>query len=492
VALQLAVALAVVCLVAVSASAVEPIDVGSRLDLFVDGHLIETLTGARQVLHHPTPRELAIVYDKPWEGSGCGYVTVFQDGDRYRMYYRGSQLDVQEKKVRQPHRHFCCTAESADGIHWTRPELGIVEFGGSKANNILDVGELGHDFSPFRDANPACKPEARYKGVGRGKGGLLAFQSPDGIRWSPMNGGKPIITKGAFDTQNLVFWDAVRGEYRAYIRDFRDGIRDIRTATSKDFIHWTDPVWLEWPGAPKEHIYTNQVKPYYRAPHVFIGFPTRYLDRGWAESTKALPDLEHRRLRASANRRYGTALTEGLLMSSRDGVTFHRWREAFLRPGPEHPENWKYGDKYIAWHAVETRSHIDGAPNELSLYAMEGYWTGKAAMLRRYTLRIDGFVSVAADADGGELLTKPLQFAGKHLVLNFATSVAGSIRVELQGTDGQPIEGFALTDCHDVFGDSLERVVSWKAGPDVSQLAGKPVRLRIVLRDADLYAIRFR
>lgn len=491
-AFQLLVALAMVAVFVSIASAGEPVEIGSRLELFIDGHLIEKLTGARQVLHHPTPREVAMVHDAAWEGSACGYHTVFKDGERYRMYYRGMHMIVQPKKVVKPRRWVACLAESADGIRWTRPELGIVEFDGSRKNNILEIGDCGHDFSPFRDANPACKPEARYKAVARGKGGLLAFQSPDGIRWSPVNGGKPIITKGAFDTQNIAFWDAVRGEYRAYIRDFRKGIRDIRTATSKDFVQWTDPVWLDYPGAPREQLYTNQIKPYSRAPHLFIGFPTRYLDRGWAESTKALPDLEHRKLRATANRRYGTALTEGLLMSSRDGLTFHRWPEAFLRPGPEHPENWKYGDNYVAWHAVETRSPIAGAPNELSLYATEAYWTGTSMVLRRHTLRIDGFVSVQAPAAGGEMLTRPLRFEGNRLVLNFSTSIAGSIRVEIQGADGKSVEGFALADCHETFGDSLERAVSWKGGADVSRLAGKPVRLRFVMRDADVFSLRFR
>jgi len=202
-----------------------------------------------------------------------------------------------------------------------------------------------------------------------------------------MNDGKPIITKGAFDSENLAFWDSVRKEYREYHRGFRDGRRDIMTSTSADFIHWTEPVWLEYPGAPKEHLYTNQIAPYYRAPHLFIGFPTRYVERGWSDSMRALPELQHREQRAAVSLRYGTALTEGLLMTSRDGQTFKRWGEAFLRPGIQRPGQWKYGDNYIAWHVIETKSAIDGAPNELSLYATEGYWTGTSSQLRRYTLR---------------------------------------------------------------------------------------------------------
>jgi hypothetical protein len=178
-------------------------------------------------------------------------------------------------------------------------------------------------------------------------------------------------------------------------------------------------------------------------------------------------------------------------MSSRDGVHFDRWNEAFLRPGPERPETWLYGHNYIAWHAVETESELPGAPSELSLYAAEGTWTGDGNAIRRYTLRLDGFVSIHAGWKGGELLTHPLRFDGDRLNLNFATSAAGSIRVEIQEADGTPIPGFQLDECAEVFGDTIERTVGWKHGPDVSRLAGHNVRLRFVLQDADLYSLRF-
>ena len=206
---------------------------------------------------------------------------------------------------------------------------------------------------------------------------------------------------------------------------------------------------------------------------------------------KALPEPEHRQWRARANGRYGTAITEGLLMAGRDGVTFKRWNEAFLRPGPERPGTWNYGQQYIGWHVVETRSALEGAPNELSLYATESYWTGKSSALRRYTLRLDGFVSVNAAMKGGEIVTKPVRFRGSALTLNFASSAAGDLRVEIQDVHGKPIPGYALDDCPPLFGDSPERRVEWKTGTDVSALAGQTVRLRFVLRDADLFAFQF-
>jgi len=487
-------AVAVMALVGAMALAAKPRKIGSRLELFVDDYLIEKFGGGAHLrMHHPIPREICLVLDAPWEGNSCNYVTVLRDGATYRMYYRGAQVTIQDGKTRRAHPFVTCMATSDDGIHWRKPELGLVEFNGSRRNNIIRIGDLCHDFSPFIDTNPACPPEARYKAVGAAgfRKGLLAYQSPDGIHWTTLNDGKPVITDGAFDTQNIAFWDPVRREYRAYIRDFRAGVRDIRTATSKDFVHWTRPAWLAYPGAPREHLYTNQVKPYYRAPHIYIAFPTRYIDRGWSPPMRALPELAHRKLRAKANRRYGTALTEGLLMTSRDGLTFHRWREAFLRPGLRLKDNWKYGDNYIAWHVVETRSHLPNSPNELSLYATEGYWTGTSTHIRRYTLRLDGFVSVSAPMSGGEVLTRPLVFEGNELVLNMSTSAAGGIRVEIQDPQGKPLDGHSLADCPEIFGDSLEHVVQWKGGSDLSALAGRPVRLRFVLRDADIFAFRF-
>lgn len=89
------------------------------------------------------------------------------------------------------------------------------------------------------------------------------------------------------------------------------------------------------------------------------------------------------------------------------------------------------------------------------------------------------------------MITKPLTFTGRHLMLNFATSAAGSIRVEMQTPQGEPVRGFALADCAELFGDAIDRPVAWKQGSDLSALAGKPVRVRFALADADLYALQF-
>ena len=179
-------------------------------------------------------------------------------------------------------------------------------------------------------------------------------------------------------------------------------------------------------------------------------------------------------------------------MSSRDGYHFQVWPESFIRPGLRTADSWFYGDNYQNWGLVETKSAIADAPKEISIYVTEGTAQDRAfGYIRRHTLRIDGFVSVNSPLDGGELVTKPIRFQGSRLLLNYSTSAAGSIRIEVQDEAGRPIPGFALADAPELYGDSLEQSALWKDGSNLKQLAGKTVRLRFVLKDADLYAIRF-
>ncbi len=139
------------------------VDIGSRRELFTDDFIIDSLRGAELRLHHPTPREIVITYDEPHEGNTSYYVRVFRDGDKFRMYYRGSNYDW---KRRKSENQVVCYAESVDAKHWTRPKLGLVESQGSKQNNIIWDGVGDHDFAPFKDENPACKPDERYKALG--------------------------------------------------------------------------------------------------------------------------------------------------------------------------------------------------------------------------------------------------------------------------------------------------------------------------------------
>jgi len=494
-------------------------DIGDRRELFVDHALIDRLDGARMALHHPQPREVAITCSEPWEELGPGYPTVFCDDGLYRMYYRVAPSDTGGDG---DERQLTCYAESDDGIHWRKPVTEIIEFGGSKKNNIVWQGTMSHNFTPFRDDNPACSPDERYKAVGGrkaewGGAGLVAVASADAIHWRRFGEGA-LALEGNFDSQNLVFWDKACSLYRAFWRDHRRGDavvpdgRDVRTATSKDFVHWSDAHWLVYdpnrsgspeldqtddPSGDHHQFYTSCVQAYHRAPHLLLGFPQRYVDRGWTASTDALPERERRRELANLNvqggrpTRLGTAVTDVLLMASRDANRFFVWPEAFVRPGIQRPGSWYYGSAWKAWGLVETASLLDGAPDELSLYIQEGVTRDGPGRLRRHTLRLDGFASVYAPLSGGSMTTKPFVFRGSRLEINFSTSAGGRLRVEIQDESGTAIPGFTLDDCHLQYGDQLDRVVSWQSGDDVGTLAGRAVRLHVELKDADLFALRF-
>lgn len=457
------------------AQAAEPIDIGSRRELFVDHHLIGSLGGVRLVLHRPEPREIVFRFDQPWEGLYSGYETVLKDGETYRFYYRGMPEAKHDLDT-----EVTCVAESKDGIHWTRPKLGIYEVHGTKANNVVLARNRGcHNLAPFIDTNPDCPADQRYKALGgTGQPGLLAFASADGLNWEQLQA-EPVITKGAFDSQNNAFWSAREQQYVCYFRVFREGKRWIARTTSKDFIHWSEPIDLELGGQPREHLYTNQFDPYVRAPHIYLGLPTRYLP-----GRRVLTDDEARRIGTPTKWNYVNDCTDILLASARGGDNFQRtFMEAFVRPG-EDLQNWTSRANYAARGIVQT------GPRELSLYVKHhsGYPSNH---VRRYVIRPDGFVSVQAPYAGGEFITKPFIFSGAKLSLNFATSAVGGLFVEIQTPDGKPIGGFSQQDCREMIGDRIDQTVTWKNGADVSRLAGRPVRLRIVMKDADLYSLQF-
>ena len=449
------------------------VDIGSRRELFIDDFLVDRMTGsAERRLHHPIPREVALQFGdkgKPWDGICCGYNSIVQDGGLIRMYYKGtmpggSGADEAEDQV-------CCIAESTDGIHFTRPELGLHEFNGSKRNNIVWHGTSGHNFTPFIDSNPDAPEDQRFKAIAYypGAGGLGAFGSPDGIHWRLLVDRRVITVKVGygFDSQNLAFWDPLRNLYVCYSRNNNGGLRRIATCTSKDFINWTESVLVQYTDERQEHMYINTILPYFRAPHVYIGMPARFIPC----RTKVLEHPE-------------VGVSDAILISSRDGLLFERWEEGFLRPVPE-LEVWTDRNNYPAWGMLQT------SPEEIGLYWTE-HTRHPGNRLRRGTIRTDGFVSVhAGGRDVGEMLTRPLIFTGGQLEVNYATSAAGTVLFELCDERGKPFKGFSLTDSEVLFGNEIEHRVQWHGAGNLAALAGKPVRLRVRLHDADLYSFRF-
>ncbi len=431
------------------------LDIGSRRELFVDDFLIDQHRGTSLKLHTPEAKEIALVCDAPWEGNTSAYYTLFADKDRYRLIYRGAHFD--EKNKKQAHPEFACYAESFNGSEWVKPQLGIVEYQGSKDNNIILSGEGTHNFTPFLDANPDCLPDAKYKALAGDAKGLKAYKSADAVHWSLMQD-KLVITKGEFDSQNLAFWHPTQNRYIAYHRKFRDGVRDIMMSVSTDFLNWNDPRYLNYGEAPNEHLYTNAIQPYFRASHLLVGFPTRFQ-----------PKNEQ---------------VEPIFMSSRDGLNFKRWNAAMVPiTAPKDREGNR--SNYMAHGLLQ----LPGQDRELSVYATEAYYAGPASRLRRFTFRTDGFVSVHAGESASEFLTKSFTFSGGQLKVNYATMKGGSVRIEVQNDAGKPLSEFGLADCALLTGDSIEQKVEWKSS--IATLQNRPIRLRVVMRNADLYSMQF-
>ncbi len=449
----------------VSLWAAEPIDVGSRLELMLDDYLVESMESLQFHLHRPRPAEKVLAFDKPWENPYPDYVTVFQDGDLYRMYYA---IHLDAPKGFGGENQAACYAESKDGIHWTKPSLGLIEFEGSKDNNIVWRGQSCHNFTPFIDTRPGVPADQRYKAVG-GNPTPELFASADGLRWRKVG---EVSTPGDYDSHNVMFWDTVQKQYVFYFRIRKQGIRHIARGTSPDFLTWSDGQSIDLGDSPLEHLYTNATIPYFRAPHLYLAFPMR-----WVTTRKPLAPVLARGVLVRG-------VCDGVFMFSRDGLHFsRRYMEAYIRPGPE-VRNWNKHSIMQAWGLLPT------AEGEISIYYSGHYWF-KTAHLHRAVLRTDGFVSLQGPYSGGEFVTKPIVFSGKSLVINAETSAAGGVGVEIQGVDGKPLDGYRLKDCIEFYGDKIAHTVKWKGGSDLSSLAGKPVRLRLRISDADFYSFRF-
>ena len=479
-------------------------EIGSRRELFVDRFLIARLDGASLRLHEPRPAEKVLEIDRPWENRfNYGHV-VFQEGGLYHMYYLARSMAEDRKGWIRSHSY----ARSRDGIHWEKPNLGLVEMDGSRENNIIHQGRL----CPFVDNRPGVPKNLRIKATssiyrdrpewknehpldGKNRVDLYLYESTDGLDFRKVQE-KPVFTTtlpNGFDGIPSIFWSESENQYNLYFRFMTandgTGKRSVARSTSQDLFTWTDPVPMEYTTGgivPPEHLYEHQTVQYFRAPHILVATPPRFM-RGRSVVTK------ERAVQAGIEdgppfHPKGWLLedcADTAFMSSRGGTLYDRtFMGVFVRPGPD-ILNWVSRTNYPLQGVVQT------GPAEMSIYVGRHYghptWH-----IQRMALRLDGFASVNAPYEGGEMITRPVRFEGSHLEINYSTSAAGAIRVEVQDEKGKPIPGFSLDQCREIIGDEISRIVSWEAGGDVGGLADRPVRLRFVMKDADLYSLRFR
>lgn len=482
-----------------SLATAEPIDIGFHRQSFIDDYLVEWTEGLHRTLHQPTdvvgnpvivPKHAwehrRIPYGSVWYSAQekkfrCWYLTlnIYDSRPGFRGYRKEYHVPIHEAA-------FICYAESDDGVHWRKPELGLHEFGGSKKNNIVlpcpgthfDSTSVMH--TPHDRERPwkmisfiglwPYKKELIEKQWGDTRFGIkrhghYVWSSEDGIHWEPLNGGESVLRA---NDRSMFWWDSEKKIYVGAAKMSLDGKRAQRCAWSRDAVNWTiTPDWI--------HVADEHDHPGDEAEAAY----------GFNYGNQYLGFCEMRRVRKGEPVKINWELT-----TSRDGQRWHRpMRELFLADGSK--ESWRYQVfKVFANPPIERdgKLWIYYGGKTGTVPVEEGYEPFQALCLAQ--LRKDGFVSLGAGKAGGTVITKRIIAAGDQLVLNLAVRDGGHARVEVLDEDDEPIPGFSLGDCLALKADAIDQVVSWKSGTDLGTLAGRPVRLRIELKNANLYSFQ--
>ncbi len=483
-------------------------DIGTHKQLFIDERFFQSSEGIELCMNPPVQDpDPVLIADRPWEAKGIGaYSTAFREPDgRFRLWY-DALVDV---GTPQEGARRLCYAESEDGVHWEKPSLGLIPFRGSTENNIVAPHlerQSMQGATVYRDDRVPA--DERYKlwskfrptdsqiAEGR-RSGLWAMHSPDGIHWQTYPN-QPNPPNQSCDTQNMFFWDNTLKCYVGYTRvretqsseeaalAGKAAYRSIGRITSPDFRTWSNtqivleadeedlaiPVPSKFDDQrPSIDYYTSCAMKYESAQDVYLMFPSVYYH--WGEH--GFP-----------------ATMDTQLLSSRDGTNWRRQgnRRPFLQHGMDtdvrsgmifaNPWLISVGDELWLYYAGMAHNHA-AAPDDV----------GRSSSLFRARIRRDGFVSADVGFGGGQFTTPVLQFGGNRLELNLNGSAGGWLQVEIQDTAGQPLPGFELAEADPVVGNAISKTVTWKGKNDLSELVGKSVRLRFVLRTMKLYAFQF-
>ena len=435
-------------------------DVSGKRELLIDDFLFESRRAVGFKQHSPV--ELPCDQGKPIGH----YNTILRKPDgTYLYYFRGVDEVYKGKMFNNHPGEYVGVATSRDGIKWETPDLKLFPGKPVPVNTIIYGGNaISHNFVPFYDSNPECKPQERYKAVAgvRETKGLFAYYSADGINWKlyskkPVMEYEPEKTGGhMLDSQNVVFYSETEKCYVMYIRVWKtaDGLKKVRSfakVTSKDFLNWSEIEFLRV-NRKDEHLYVSGLAPYARAPQYYAGVATRYFGN-----------------RGSA--------TDTVLVFSRNGKGIIRPSyEAWVRPGLD-PERWLNRMNYTSWGIVQE------TPETMLLYHNRKHLM--------YRMRTDGFVSLSAGLTSGSVQTKVLKRSGGNLEFNLSTSAGGAFRVEVCDENGNVIPGYSYNDMKEFYGDSIAFVPQWK-GKSFADLPAGKFRLRIKMRECDLYSISFK
>lgn len=464
----------------------------NRREIFVDDFVVGETSGLERRMGVPQPAGTALRLDQPWEGRWGAYVSVISNGRGFQMYYRGGFGATRNEDI-------TCYAESADGITWTRPNLELFEVKGSKANNVvLPMGEptwATHNLSVFYDARPGVPEDERYKAVGGGAGnnrllkfsglvrGLYRFVSADGKNWRRLPG-EPLFTDYALDSQNVLTWLPEEQCYAIYLRTWTgdkkgvkfayNTIRTIARSVSKDFVTWSEPERMTFDQGPLEDLYTNATQPYFRAPHILIAMPFRFVP-----GRQVLDEATLKRY--DIDRSMWKGVSDAVLLTSRGGTRYQRtFLESFVRPGID-PASWAARSNMPGCGMIQT------GPGEMSFFVVRGYASNESR-IERLALRLDGFASLRAGYTEGWAVTRPVKLDGTRFSLNLSTSANGGAKVVLLDERGTEIPGFGAADAVELVGDAIDFTAAWKNGRKLADVKERVVRIKFLLRDADLYS----
>jgi hypothetical protein len=442
------------------------VKLGSRKHVFIDDAIIEKMEDVSLVCNPPTKRQDLnfIPDDSDWRAT-----VVDVDGKVYMYipdgYGRGPGLT----RLRI----------SEDGVNFKTPNLGVVEFEGSTNNDFVFAGEPMYS-TFFKDLNPNISAEGKYKMTGWiGNRGIYLYMSPDGIHWRRNETTMlPLVSGGGAET----YWDDQRGLYIDYIkRDASFRTEEHGGGGRRACIFESSEIHKTWP-------FNKVAKPYYEQwavpavtgeGPVVMGpnkngqvYRTRAIKYPWADDTYVA--FVWRYEKDDQRRKVDLGV-------SRDGI------------------NWKfYADD--TWYLTPG----DTAEEVLSLYGLirrgDELWQyfdfggahggDKKRTYARLTQRLDGFVSVDAGEKPGTFVTRPLVFKGKQLELNVAAK--GSVKVAILDVGGNEIPGLGLDDCIFIRGDSVRKTVRFKDNALLKSVAGKTVRVKFELKDAKLFAFKFK